>query len=367
MAEAREEHPAALVELVRRAAPGARLVKVEPLHPDTNDAAATTKGAGYGVPLKLVAEEPGGRRRCLVFHTASPDWFGHDRRADRATEMLLAYDTFGGIARHVPALDVGAVTRDGEGLVSLRDAGEFYMVTGWAEGHVYAEELRRVARTGEAQALDLAHASELARYLVELHREKLDSPPRYVRALRDLLGSGEGIFGIVDGYPDDVPAAPRSRLRAIEQACLEWRWRLQSETARLSVMHGDFHPFNVVFDEREGLAVLDAARGCAGDPADDVTCMAINYVFFAVAAPHAWRTAFRGLWQRFWQLYLDESRDRRLLDVAAPFLAWRGLVVANPAWYPAVTADARDRVLTLIERTLSAPRFDPAFADEVFR
>ena len=31
----------------------------------------------------------------LVFHTASPNDFGHDRRSDRAQEMLLAFDTFG--------------------------------------------------------------------------------------------------------------------------------------------------------------------------------------------------------------------------------------------------------------------------------
>ncbi len=362
---ARDVAPA-LTEVVGRVLPGARVVGVEPLGSDTTSAEATSKAVGYGVPLKLEVEEADGTRRRLVFHTASPDNFGHDRRSDRAEEMILAYDTFGTIPRHVRALDVGAVNRDQRGLVSLRDAGEFYVLTTWADGHVYADELRQIAHSAELRAEDVAHAEQLAHYLVTLHQESIDDPPRYVRALRDLVGSGEGVFGIVDGYPADVPSAPRARLEAIERACLEWRWRLRGETSRLARIHGDYHPFNVVFDERAGLSLLDAARGCAGDPADDVTCMAVNYVFFAVEAPNAWRDALRELWQRFWSVYLTESGDSRLLDVVAPFLAWRGLVVANPAWYPGVDARARDKVMRLIERTLAAPRFDPAFADEVF-
>jgi aminoglycoside phosphotransferase (APT) family kinase protein len=122
----------------------------------------------------------------------------------------------------------------------------------------------------------------------------------------------------------------------------------------------------VLFDDASEIGVLDAARGSLGDPADDVTCMAINYVFFAVEQPHAWRAALGELWRRFWQVYLDESGDLELCDVVAPFLAWRGLVVANPVWYPEVEAQARDRVLALIERTLDAERFDPSFAEELF-
>jgi hypothetical protein len=93
--------------------------------------------------------------------------------------------------------------------------------------------------------------------------------------------------------------------------------------------------------------------------------MAINYVFFAVEHPDTWKGVFSELWHRFWRVYLEGSGDRETLDVCAPFLAWRGLVVANPVWYPAVSETARDRVLALLEKALASPSFDPAFADEV--
>jgi len=114
------------------------------------------------------------------------------------------------------------------------------------------------------------------------------------------------------------------------------------------------------------LALLDTARGSRGDPADDVTCMAINYVFFALEHPGAWQSALRELWYGFWERYLSATQDEALLEVAAPYLAWRGLVVSNPVWYPAVSAEARERMFSLIERALEAARFDPSFAEELF-
>jgi hypothetical protein len=357
----------ALEALVARVLPGATLLAAEPFGVDEAEEqdAATTKGAGYGAPLRLSVRDANGRDLVLVFHTATSDRFGHDRRADRAAEMLLAFDRFGTIPDHVQALDVGAITRDQRRLVSLAETGEFYLLTSFAPGHVYADELRKIAHAGRIDDRDVLHAEALARHLVALHTKKHTDEQRYVRSIRDLVGSGEGMFGIVDGYGADVPAAPPDRLRAIEARALEWRWKLRDRSARLSRTHGDFHPFNVLFDG-DRIALLDASRGCMGDPADDVTCMAINYVFFAVEQPAAWRGALGELWRRFWRVYLDESGDTELLSVCAPFLAWRGLVVANPVWYPAVEPDARDRVLGLIERTLAAERFDPEFAEAVF-
>ena len=353
----------ALEKLVSRTLPGATLIDAAPFGVDEAEGEdETAKGVGYGAPLRLSVRDREGRQQVLVFHTAKPDQFGHDRRADRAAEMLLGYDRFGSIPKHVQALDVGAITQDGSDLISLAAAGELYLLTSFAPGHLYAEDLRRIAHEARLGESDLAHAESLARYLVGLHREKYRDERRYVRAIRDLVGSGEGMFGILDAYGPDVPGAPRERLIAIERRATEWRWKLKPKSARLSRTHGDFHPFNVVFDGDE-FALLDASRGCMGDPADDVTCMAINYVFFAVEHASAWTGALGTLWRRFWDVYLGESGDAELLDVCAPFLAWRGLVVANPVWYPGISEGARDRVLCLIERTLDAERFDPGFAE----
>jgi len=354
-----------LAAAAARLCPGFQVVEVRRLAADADTADETHKSAGYGAPRRVRLRAADGGERALVFHLATADEFGHDRRADRAAEQLLAFDTFARIPRHVRALDVGAVA--GDGLVSLRQAGEFYLVTEWADGTPYAEDLRRIAAERRAGDGDVARCVALARYLVELHRRRSSGAAAYRRAARDLVGGGEGIFGMLDGYGDDTPGAPPERLAAIERCCVEWRHRLRRHVARATTIHGDFHPFNVVFTGGDDFTLLDASRGSIGDPADDVTAMAINYFFFALDHEGAWEGGLGHLWHTFWRTYLEGSSDRELLSVAAPFFAWRGLVVASPAFYPALPAGARDRILRLVSRALEADHFDPRFADEVLR
>jgi aminoglycoside phosphotransferase (APT) family kinase protein len=352
----------AVVQLVLGLFPGGHVEEVRPLGADDATRDATHKQIGYGVPVRIQVRDQAGKLHRIVFHAARPDAHGHDHRADRVQEMLLVYDEARRIPRHVAALDVGVIGADGT-LRSLADTGEPYLVTEWAEGIEYAEDLRRAATEGASHD-DHARVDLLADYLAALHEARCDRSSLYARELRDVVGGGEGIFGIVDGYPADAPAAPRPRLQRLEERCVAWRWRLRDRTARVRRIHGDFHPFNIVFAPDGQLRLLDASRGCAGDPANDVTALAINYVFFALDHPGAWR-GLGALWHRLWDRYLERTGDREVLDVAAPYLAWRALVVASPRWYPGLSADGRDRLLTWIEDVLDAPRLVLASADGV--
>lgn len=345
--------------------PGATVEEARALGPDASAVDGDDlKGLGYGRPLRVRLRLPDGSRRDVVFHTASPDDFGHDRRADRADAMLLAYDSFALVPRHVEALDVGAIRRDGS-LVPLVDTREFYLLTSWSEGSLYADDLRRVATTGEATSLDVARAETLARYLAELHAARGSHEGAYVRAIRDLVGHGEGIAGMVDGYPPETPGASRERLEGIERSCLSWRFRLRGQVERLRRTHGDFHPFNLLFGEGTELTVLDTSRGSEGDPADDVAALTVNYLFFGLAHRDRWARGLGALWETFFTTYLREARDVDVLSAIAPFYAWRALVIASPRWYPNLSSSERDRILGFAERVLSADRFDPSWAAEI--
>jgi hypothetical protein len=312
--------------------PGAGIVRVVALRDDESGGDAM-KALGYGSPLRIELDTG----RAVVFHTARPDDFGHDRRADRVDSLLLAYDTFGHVPHHARALDMGVVRDDGS-LVPLAGTGEPYMISEWVDGTLYAEELRRGG--------EIAHAETLARVLLEIHAQPGSHAGAYTRAIRDLLGHGEGIFGLVDSY-DATVVAP-ARLRALEEASLAWRWRLRDHTHRLRRTHGDFHPFNILFDAAGAPHLLDTSRGSEGDPADDVACLAINYVFFAR----------RALWDAFWRTYLAGDQTD-VCAAVAPFFAWRALVLASPKWYPQQSPAQRERILAFAESALAAPRFDP--------
>lgn len=355
-------------EVIERAVanvlPGAKVRGWVALGPDPGGGVAQ-KGAGYGRPIRIEVEDAAGAARTLVLRTATSDAFGHDRRADRVAELLLAHDTFPLVPDHVRALDVGLLAPDGPH--SLRGTGEPYLVTDFAEGRLYAEDLRRIAREAVAAPLDLERCAALALWLARLHRDPLADPVAWRRAIRDLLGHGEGIFGIVDAYAGDVAGAPAERLAELERRCLSWRWRLRERDDRLRRTHGDFHPFNIVFPEGETrFTVLDASRGSCGDPADDVSALSVNYVFFGLQAPGAWPRGFGPLWRAFWATYLGAA-GRSVLEGAPPFLAWRALVLGCPSFYPGLAGAARDALLGFAERALHEAEFDPGSAERLFR
>jgi hypothetical protein len=353
-----------LDQLISELFPGATIEGTRSLGSDSGEDKTTEKAGGYGKPVRVAVVEPSGERHDLVLHTAASDDFGHDRRSDRAEEWLLAYDTFGEIPLHAPPLDVGFIESDGT-LRSVRSSGEFYLLTRFVPGTLYAEDLRHIASSCSLSDRDRDRCGRLARYLAELHEHRGGRPAVYRRAIRDLVGHGEGIFGLIDAFPDDVPAAPLERLRSLERRCVDWRWRLRGKERRITLSHGDFHPFNILFSDADELALLDASRGCHGDPADDVICLAMNFVFFSAAHEGAWHGGLGELWQRFWDEYMAQTGDEELFEVAPPFVAWRALVMAHPGWYPNVTAATRDALLTLVEKSLDAGYFNPDSAQAV--
>jgi aminoglycoside phosphotransferase (APT) family kinase protein len=133
---------------------------------------------------------------------------------------------------------------------------------------------------------------------------------------------------------------------------------------RLRQVHGDFHPWNIIFREGTDFSVLDRSRGEWGDPADDVTCLTMNYIFFALQRSGRLDGNLHTLFRRFWDRYLEKSGDSEMLEVAAPFLLFRGLVMAHPVWYPALDVNVRRKLFNFVRAVLSADRFDPGRVNE---
>jgi aminoglycoside phosphotransferase (APT) family kinase protein len=325
--------------------------------PAIDDDQQPLKCYGYGQPVLIRYRADGAERRA-VLRTMAPNPFGHERRSDRAAGLLLSYDTFNDVPRHVRALDIGVLRPDGQ-LASIGDSGEFFLLTDYVDGTLYADDLQRLRDTGHLAERDIRRAESLARYLATIHAVKRDDPALYRRAIRDMVGSGEGIFGLTDSYPPDFPLADAAWLAHVEQACIAWRWRLNRQPERLAQTHGDFHPFNVLFGDELEFQLLDRSRGGWGEPADDVSCMAINYLFFGLQRSGALAPPFEQLWDAFWHTYLEQTGDTDLLSRVAPFFAWRALVVASPAWYNVADA-VRVALFHFIDAVLAAPRFDPA-------
>jgi hypothetical protein len=320
--------------------------------------AALGKSYGYGSPIRIDYRTGNGALRSAVLHTMSPGPFGHEHMADRARVLLWSHHAFNRLPRHVRSLDVGAFEPGGN-LVSLAQAEELCLLTEYAPGENYAIDLERLRDTGTLTELDLTRADALCDYLVSIHRVRGTEPGLYVRRIRELIGDGECIMGLADSYPQHPLFTPQV-LQQIEQRCVAWRWRLKQRVHRLRQVHGDFHPWNILFGSGTNFQLLDRSRGEFGDPADDVTSLTLNYVFFSMQRNGRLEGAFETLFLRFWKRYLEKSEDREMLQVVAPFFAFRGLVMASPVWYPSLADGVRRKLLTFLLTVLDTEVFDPA-------
>jgi hypothetical protein len=316
------------------------------------------KGFGYGMPFEVECLV-GGEPKSFVLARSRPErGFGHDYPADRAWNALWAHGAYNTFPRHVRSLDVGFRRRSGE-LTPAGDAVEFFQVVEKAEGEPYWLDLDRL-RTDPLAPRDQARAGVLARFLAEVHAKRLDAPWLYHRRVRELVGHGECLMGILDSYPHPYPLLLPTACRALEQKAVAWRWRLREFVHRLASVHGDFHPWNLLFREGTDFSVLDRSRGEWGEPADDVAALTINYLFFGLLRGPGLAVPFRRLFENFFETYLDVSHDRELLQVLPPFFMWRALVLAHPLWYPANPEPVRIALIRFAQAMGEVAPFNPS-------
>jgi aminoglycoside phosphotransferase (APT) family kinase protein len=257
-------------------------------------------------------------------------------------------------------MDVGMFRRDGPA-ISIGNAEECFILTEYAEGRGYVEDLTRMRNSAGLSDIDIARADALCDYLVEIHSVEGNNPELYTRRIRELVGHSECIMGLIDSYPPgDI--VHHDLLADIEHQSINWRWKLKARTHRLRQVHGDFHPWNILFREDTDFTLLDRSRGEWGEPADDVTSLTMNFLFFSLQRSGRLDGNLETLFKRFWERYLTKSGDVEMLKVTAPFFAFRGLVMAHPVWYPNLAKDVRQKLFNFIRAVMSQEFFSP---DEV--
>lgn len=324
---------------------------------EMKDTELMLKEYGYGTPLKIrftSDKEP----KTVVLNTVKPGPFGHQTMPDRAGIILTQYNTYNQLSRHVKAIDVGAFTHSGP-FKSLSDVNELFLITEHIEGKEYFQDLDRIKTTGKARILDHQRVKALAGYLAEIHSEKHHDPKYYERRTRELVGHNECLMGLTDSYPMDHEWITPGFLAGIEKKAIDWRWRLKKLSHRLSTVHGDFHPFNILFREKTEFTALDRSRGNRGEPADDVAGLSINYLFWGLLHKKKFTKPFKELWESFYDTYLKKTEDLEVLQVIPPYLTWRALVVASPVWYPNYPSDIRKKILNFANNILDIEALDP--------
>ncbi len=304
--------------------------------------------------------------RSYVVKSLLPEGFGHDYPSDRAAVFLQDLDEYANLPNHVQAMDVLAEMEDGT-VRSIGGGKEYYLMMEEVEGRDYFNDLTDFAGKNQLEGRDITKIRAMASYLARIHAKKKDSKTLYWRKLRDTVGHGECLMGVFDIYPDGT--LPYEEMADIVKRSVDWTYKLKPRYNRLSQIHGDFHPGNIWFREAKGegqkakgeqpeFVLLDRSRGPWGEPADDVTALAINYIFFSVRKHGDVRGAYLEGLKVFIDEYIRISGDKEILEMTAPFFAFRCSVVANPVFYPDLSSGARRKIFNFARAVLSAERFE---------
>ncbi|WP_045216995.1 phosphotransferase family protein [Desulfonatronovibrio magnus] len=313
------------------------------------------KDFGYGKPM-LVKFQQDGQPKQAVISAMKGDKYGHQFYWDRAAILMFQYETGNLMEKHVNPMGMGYIDESGT-LVPVKDVKEFFILNEKVEGNDYFLDLERIKDKG-IEDKDIQLTKEFARWLARVHSVKSPETDLYERRIRQLLGDSECIFGILDGYPHPYEHFPAERCIALEQKLVSWRWKLRNYSHRLSDVHGDFHPWNVLIKDDGDFYVLDRSRGRWGDPADDVSTMTCNYLLYSLYSGPELKGDFETLYLSLWDTYLEATNDREILEVIAPFYVFRGLVIASPQWYPGHPLEVRQALFRFMEGILDDDVFD---------
>ena len=293
----------------------------------------------------------------LIMKALFPSRFGHDHYSDRAQVLLLANANYNEMPKHIKAVDV--VAESPTKLISVNDAKEYYIFMEEAKGDAYFKDLDGILNAGRLTDLDVERSKMLARFLAYIHSVKYtreDAPILYRRRIRDLIGHGECIMGIADSFESCDFITDEALVQYVEK-CLPWWGKIRNRSERLCRVHGDFHPGNIRLDGGD-LTLLDRSRGSWGDPADDVSCLSINYVHYAIRDRGTFEGPFADLFRIFLETYLETTGDNVFFEVTQPFFAFRILVLAHPNFYPDDSYDTKKRLLNFGRSVLETPKFE---------
>jgi hypothetical protein len=174
-------------------------------------------GTGYLVRFRTSEGE-----KRLIMKALFPSGFGHDHYSDRAKVLLLAHDAYNRMEKHVHSVDV--VGESGEGLISLKDAREFYLFMEEAQGRTYFQDMNAILERGHLNNADREMTKRLAHFLADIHSNKYtgeDQEILYRRRIRELIGHGECIMGVIDTY-DSTAFITDQALMEYAGECLAW-------------------------------------------------------------------------------------------------------------------------------------------------
>lgn len=289
---------------------------------------------GIGFSIKVVDKK--NQNKIFILKILKTEGFGHDYPADRASVVIRSLMDGPLLENHIKVLDAGSIQEDNS-LMTVGKPEDFFIIMEEAKGVEYWNDLDQIRNRKRLNEKDVERIKILAKYLATIHNQKYDGPHAeqvYRRVVRDFVGHGELTMGVIDTFPEKLNFTNRQDIINLVKKMVEWWDKIKNKSHRLSVVHGDFHPGNILFNN-EKLLVTDRSRFRYGDPADDVSCLTINIINYSVMTYGDFRDPFKQLLELFFEEYFRNRKDDEIFSVIPLFFGFRSLVCIHPIFYSA--------------------------------
>ena len=283
-------------------------------------------GTGYSLKFKINNKE-----KTLVLKSLFTENLGMDHYSDRASSLLDAHDNYNKMDNHVKSEDVIAQNEDNS-LTSVGNAKEFYILMEEAKGDDLFKDFNKIKETKQLTNETKEKILTISNFLVELHKNKHKSIPLYRRKIRDTIGSGGSLIGLLDMHPDSAFEQFEKKWMSIVSKSIRFWRRSRDMHNRLCEIHADYHPGNLWFEDQK-LTILDRSRGRFGEPADDITAFIINPIMYSLITNGNFEGPFKEIFDIFWNNYFKKTNDKEMRKIMAPYIAFRVAVVTNPIFY----------------------------------
>ncbi|MGK0209561.1 MAG: hypothetical protein ACI83O_000840 [Patescibacteria group bacterium] len=267
--------------------------------------------------------------KTLIIKSIFKENLGMDNPGDRAASLLQAHTNYNTMRNHIKSKDV--IVLKNKKAESIGNAEEFYIAMEEASGKDMFTDLDNIDNDKSYQ-LFLEKTKKIAQDLVELHKNKVNNPILYKRKIRDTIGSGGSLMGVLDMHTIEDYSKYKTHWETIIKECIPYWSKSKHLTHRCCEIHGDFHPGNIWFKEKK-VTYLDRAGGRFGEPADDLTAFFINPIFYSIIKHGNFQGKYKEIFDMFWNTYFKQTKDKEMRTIMAPYIAFRASVITNPMFY----------------------------------